>query len=111
MIGLPGGIEKGRMDVPQLKKGVVAENFLVGRASGEKLEQIHDAKTGAADAGAAATFAGFDSDAFERFHGAMLIRRAGLCQQRFQLAHSAGDFPFQGISSASLSARSPNHFP
>ena len=74
MIGLPGGIEKGGLDVLRLKKGVVAENLLVGGAGGKKLDQIHDAKTGATDAGAPATFAGFNGDAFDWFHGAMLLR-------------------------------------
>ena len=77
MIGLPGGIEKGGLDVLRLKERVVAENLLVRGAGGEKLEQIHDAKTGAADAGASATFAGFDGDAFERFHAAILLRNDG----------------------------------
>ena len=105
MIGLPGGIEQGGLDVLRLKKGVVAENLLVGGAGSEKLEQIHDAKPGAADAGTPATFAGFDGDAFEWFHGAMLLRSAGLCQRRFQLAHSAGDFPFQVRESFPASSR------
>jgi hypothetical protein len=94
MIGLTGGIEKGGLNVLRLEKGVVAQNLLVGGASGEKLEQIHDAKTGAPDAGAPATFARFNSDAFERLHGAMLLLRVGFCQQRFQVTHSVDDFLF-----------------
>ena len=77
MFGLPRGIKQRGLDVLRLKEGIVAENFLMRRTGSEKLEQIHHSKTRAADAGASATFAGFDGDAFERFHAAILLRGDG----------------------------------
>lgn len=74
MVRLAGGIEQRGPDVLGLKKWVVAEDFLVGRAGGEKLEQIHDPEPGATDARSPATLAGFDGDSMGYFHGRRIIR-------------------------------------
>ena len=95
MVGLPRGVEQRGLDVLRLKEGVVAEDFLVRGASGEKREQVHHAKTSTADARASATFTGFDGDAIEWFHGGRLLRDGGFREHRFQFAHAVDDFFFQ----------------
>lgn len=83
MIGLPRGVEEGGLNVSGFEEGIVCEYFLMRGAGGEEFEQIHDAKARAADARAPATFAGFDGDAFERFHSGRLPRGGEFFEQRF----------------------------
>lgn len=73
MVRLPGGIEQRGPDVLGLKKGVVAEDFLVGGSGGEKLKQVHDPEPSATDARPPATQAGFDRDSMGYFHGRRVI--------------------------------------
>ena len=95
MVGLACSVKERGGDVFRLEKWVVAQDLLMRGTGGEKLEQIHHAKAGAADTRASATFAGFDGDAFEWFHGGRLLRGGGFCEHGFQLTHPVNDFLFQ----------------
>lgn len=88
MIALPGGVEECCRDVVRLKKGVVCEDFFTGSTCGEKFEEIHDAKPGTADAGAAAAFARFYGDAIEEIQGLNLRRLTGFGEHGFQKSGS-----------------------
>ena len=91
MGSLPGGIEQGSLDVLRFEECVVAQDFLMRGTSGKEFEQIHHSKTGAADARASATFAGFYGNASEWVRFGKPARNPILGGPRFQTPHADGD--------------------
>jgi hypothetical protein len=69
MVRLACRVKERGSDVFRVEEGIVPKDLLMRGTGGEEFEQIHHTKAGAPDARASATFAGFDGDAFERFHG------------------------------------------
>lgn len=62
MIRLPGRVCNGGKNIIPLKEWIISEDLLERRVGGQKLQNISDPQTLAADAGVAATFSGFDGD-------------------------------------------------
>ena len=67
MIGLVSSVVEGGEDILALKKWVILQNFVERGARTEQLQNIGDTNAQAANARAAAAFAGFDGDALKAF--------------------------------------------
>jgi len=67
VICLVRGIVKGGEDILAFQKWVILKNFVERGSGAEEFQNIGDTNAKAANAGAAAAFAGVDSDSLETF--------------------------------------------
>ena len=67
MIGLVRGVVKGGEDILALEKRVILKDFVERGSGAEEFQNIGDTDAQAANAGAAAAFAGVNGDSLETF--------------------------------------------